>query len=63
MRIRISSKGPIVFTYVLFGVGNGTECSKTYRVYRVFFFQNVLLWRDGLTDGRVDGWTVNKKVL
>ena len=29
-----SQRGPIVFTYVLFGVGRGTECSsKTYRVY------------------------------
>ena len=50
MRIRISSKGPIVFTYVLFGVGRGTECSKIYRVYRVFFSSKCFI-----VTGRVDG--------
>ena len=63
----ISSRGPIVFTYVLFGVGRGTGGSKTYRVYRVFFLRKCFIVTggrvDGLTGGRVDGLTVNKKVL
>ena len=37
-----SQRGPIVFTYVLFGVGRGTGGSKTNKVYCGFFFENVL---------------------
>ena len=46
-----SQRGPIVFTYVLFGVGRGTGGSKTYRVYRVFFLRKCFI----VTGGRVDG--------
>ena len=53
-----SQRGPIVFTYVLFGVGRGTGGSKTYRVYCGFFFRKCFIWWDGLDgwDGW-DGWT------
>ena len=51
----ISSRGPIVFTYVLFGVGRGTGGSKTYRVYRIFFLRKCFIVTGGRTGGRVDG--------
>ena len=51
----ISSRGPIVFTYVLFGVGRGKGGSKPYRVYRVFFLRKCFIVTGWRTGGRVDG--------
>ena len=57
------------------GVGRGTQDSKSFWVYRIFFLRKCFIVTggrvdgltggrvDGLTGGRVDGWTVNKKVL
>ena len=38
-----SHRGPIVFTLHFIGVGRGTQDSKSYWAYRIFFCENVLL--------------------
>ena len=51
-----SHRGPIVFTLHFIGVGRGTQDSKSYWFYRIFFFAK-MFYCDGWTGGRVDGWT------
>ena len=47
-----SHRGPIVFTLHFIGVGRGTQDSKSYWVYRIFFFAK-MFYCDGLTGGRL----------
>ena len=46
-----SHRGPIVFTLHFIGVGRGTQDSKSYWVYRIFFLRKCFI----VTGGRVDG--------